>query len=143
MLFEEPILVLVTVYLSVVYGVIYALFEALPVIFVERHGLTVSQDGLIFIGVAIGAVFGAIVNQYCLRDYPALLKEWRGFPPAEKRLEAAMVGGPEFGGWRVLAGVDGRVCECAVVCAGVGDDPVGYGDQFGVYLVLGAFVLSP
>ncbi|OBZ78053.1 putative transporter mfs2 [Grifola frondosa] len=34
MLMMEPILVLVTIYLSLVYGVLYALFEALPVIFI-------------------------------------------------------------------------------------------------------------
>ena len=44
----------------------------------------------------IGAALGATINQYCLRDYPALLKEWKGFPPAEKRLQSAMVGGPSL-----------------------------------------------
>lgn len=96
MLSQEPILVLITIYLSMAYGVIYALFEALPIIFIERHGLTVSQDGMIFIGVAIGAAIGAAINHQFSREYPLLLKQWRGFPPAEKRLRVAMVGCPSL-----------------------------------------------
>lgn len=96
MLLQEPILVLVTIYLSVVYGVIYALFEALPIVFVERHGLTTSQGGLIFIGVGLGSCVGGAVNQYFLRDYPELLHKWRGFTPPEKRLQGAMVGAPSL-----------------------------------------------
>ncbi|KAI0049050.1 MFS general substrate transporter [Auriscalpium vulgare] len=94
MLLVEPILLLVTVYLSVVYGVLYALFEAFPVIFIRTHGLTIPQDGLIFLGVGIGAVLAMFVNIYLLRPYPRLMVEWRGFPPAEIRLYGAMIAGP-------------------------------------------------
>ncbi|KAJ3921057.1 MFS polyamine transporter [Lentinula edodes] len=94
MLLLEPILVLVTVYLSIVYGVLYALFEAFPVIFVERHGFTLSQNGLIFIGVGIGSTLGALTNFYFSLQYSKHIDHWKGFPPAEYRLYGAMVGGP-------------------------------------------------
>ncbi|KAJ3723760.1 major facilitator superfamily domain-containing protein [Lentinula raphanica] len=94
MLLLEPILVLVTIYLSIVYGVLYALFEAFPVIFVERHGFTLSQNGLIFIGVGIGSTLGALTNFYFSLQYSKHIDHWRGFPPAEYRLYGAMVGGP-------------------------------------------------
>ncbi|THH13906.1 hypothetical protein EW146_g6361 [Bondarzewia mesenterica] len=94
MMAMEPILVLVTIYLSIVYGVIYALFEAFPVTFIGKHGLTLSQDGLIFIGAGIGTTVGAFFNLYLSKSYPMLMKEWRGFPPPEKRLYGAMFGGP-------------------------------------------------
>ncbi|KAI0061389.1 MFS polyamine transporter [Artomyces pyxidatus] len=96
MLFVEPILLLVTIYLSVVYGVIYALFEAFPVIFIRIHGLSVSHDGLIFLGVGIGSAIGTCVNIWLLRPYPRLMREWRGFPPAEYRLYGAMIAGPSL-----------------------------------------------
>lgn len=94
MLLQEPILVIITIYMSIVYGLLYALFEAFPIVFVRIRGLTISQDGLIFIGVGIGTTIGASLNYYFSRDYPRLMKEWRGFPPAEERLYGAMMAGP-------------------------------------------------
>ena len=71
-----------------------AVFEAFPLIFAERRGLTIPQTGLMFIGVGIGALLAVIVNWYFLRPYPQLIKEWRGFPPPEKRLPPSMIAGP-------------------------------------------------
>ncbi|KAH9965340.1 MFS polyamine transporter [Russula dissimulans] len=95
MLAQEPILVLITIYSSVVYAVLYALLEAIPVIFIGRHGLTVSQDGLIFLGVSIGTTIGAVSTMYIRGDEnKRLVKEWRGFPPPEQRLYPATIGAP-------------------------------------------------
>ncbi|KAJ3972603.1 major facilitator superfamily domain-containing protein [Lentinula raphanica] len=95
MLAEEPILVLVTAYMSIVYGLLYALFEAFPIIFMERHGLSASQNGLVFIGVGIGSTLGAFLNYYLTETlYVPHYACWKGFPPAEYRLWGAMVGGP-------------------------------------------------
>lgn len=96
MLAVEPILLLVTLYLSLVYGVLYALFEALPFIFVETRGFNIGESGLIFIGVGIGTTAGAAAFVPLSRHYPKLMKEWRGFPPAEQRLFGAMLGGPSL-----------------------------------------------
>ncbi|KAF8466800.1 MFS polyamine transporter [Russula ochroleuca] len=94
MIIFEPILLLVTLYMSLVYGIIYGLFEAYPLIFIEKRGLTIPQTGLVFIGIGIGAVLAVAVNWYFLRPYPRLLREWRGFPPPENRLPPSMIAGP-------------------------------------------------
>ncbi|OSX62324.1 hypothetical protein POSPLADRAFT_1143698 [Postia placenta MAD-698-R-SB12] len=96
MLAVEPILLLVTLYLSLVYGVLYALFEALPFIFVETRGFNIGESGLVFVGVGIGTTLGAAAFVPLSRHYPRLMKEWRGFPPAEQRLFGAMLGGPSL-----------------------------------------------
>ncbi|KAK7053650.1 MFS general substrate transporter [Favolaschia claudopus] len=96
MLAGEPILVLVTLYLSLIYGVLYCLFETIPIIFAEKRGFTLSQTGLIFIGIGIGTSFGAFLNDRLSRHFPQLIKTWRGFPPPEERLLAGMVGGCSF-----------------------------------------------
>ncbi|KAJ7620409.1 MFS general substrate transporter [Roridomyces roridus] len=96
MLSQELILVLVTIYLCLIYGVMYMLFEALPIIFIEKHGFTITQNGLIFIGVGIGTVLGALSTHFLSTGYPQLIKVWRGFPPPEERLRAAMLGAPVF-----------------------------------------------
>ncbi|KAF9481756.1 MFS polyamine transporter [Pholiota conissans] len=94
MLAMEPILVLITIYLAIVYGLLYALFEAFPVIFVVRRHFTIAQDGLIFIGVGIGTTIGSAINLWTSAHYPELIKKWRGFPPPEERLYGAMLGSP-------------------------------------------------
>jgi len=48
----------------------------------------------VFIGLMVGICVGTIVAIYLQKDYPKLLKEWRGFPPAEYRLRGALVAGP-------------------------------------------------
>ncbi|KAF8900698.1 MFS polyamine transporter [Gymnopilus junonius] len=94
MLAQEPILLLVTIYTSIVYGLLYALFEAFPVIFIEHHGFTVAQTGLIFIGVGIGTTIGSFINYLASAHYPELIVKWRGFPPPEDRMYGAMLGSP-------------------------------------------------
>ena len=115
MLALEPILVLVTIYISIVYGLLYAckcyflfflhvlsltlteiipVFEAFPIIFMVKRGFTISQDGLIFIGVGIGTTIGATISYYTSIHYPELIKKWKGFPPPEHRLFGAMIGSP-------------------------------------------------
>ncbi|KAI4523073.1 MFS general substrate transporter, partial [Schizophyllum commune Loenen D] len=94
MFFTEPILLLVTVYVSLVYGILYALFSAIPVVFVTRRNFSISHMGLIFIAVSIGTTLGAFINIVLSAHYPRLIREWRGFPPPEQRLLGAMVGGP-------------------------------------------------
>lgn len=71
-----------------------AVFQAIPVIFIHTRHFSISNDGLIFIGIGIGSILAAVVNLWFLRRYPRLLKQWYGFPPAEERLHSAMVGGP-------------------------------------------------
>ncbi|KAF5313645.1 hypothetical protein D9611_010182 [Ephemerocybe angulata] len=94
MLAMEPILVLVTLYLSLVYGLLYALFQAIPVIFIQHKHFNIAETGLIFIGVGIGTSLGSAINLWTSRIYPKLIVKWRGFPPPENRLISAMIGSP-------------------------------------------------
>jgi MFS transporter, DHA1 family, multidrug resistance protein len=72
----------------------FLVFEALPIIFVEKRHFTVGQVGLVFIGVGIGSTVGALLNIYFTSHYPKLIKKWKGFPPPEERLFGAMLAGP-------------------------------------------------
>ncbi|KAF5309967.1 hypothetical protein D9619_010265 [Psilocybe cf. subviscida] len=94
MLAMEPILVLITIYMSIVYGLLYALFQAFPIVFVVRRGFSLSHTGLIFIGVGLGTTLGSYLNYVFSREYPTLIKKWKGFPPPEYRLYGAMLGSP-------------------------------------------------
>jgi DHA1 family multidrug resistance protein-like MFS transporter len=94
MLAKEPILLLITLYMSVIYGLLYGLFEALPIIFMEVRGFSAGQAALVFIGVGIGTSLGSLLNWWLSRDYAAVAARWRGFPPPELRLTGAMIAAP-------------------------------------------------
>lgn len=92
-LFMEPILVLITIYLSIVYGehetsatlllcltllhpsgLLYSLFESVPIIFSDIRGFNLGQTGLCFIPVLIGTTLGAGVTMALGRKYEVLEK---------------------------------------------------------------------
>ncbi|KAF7969427.1 hypothetical protein HWV62_27375 [Athelia sp. TMB] len=94
MLRREPILVLTTVYLSFVYGLLYALFQAVPIVFAEERGFGDGQTGMTFIAIGVGACVGAIGSFRFSVRYAGLIGKWHGFPPPEERLMGAMIAGP-------------------------------------------------
>ena len=58
MLALEPILLLVTLYTSFIYGIIYLLFEAYPVSFREERGYNLGVSALPFLAIAVGVLRG-------------------------------------------------------------------------------------
>lgn len=98
--FLEPMLIAVTLYISFVYGTLYLLFDAYPVVFMEPeprgHGMKPGSVGLVFLGYFVGSLVGAayaiLVDN---RHYIKKLNENGGKPPApEIRLCMAMFGAP-------------------------------------------------
>ncbi|OOF98379.1 hypothetical protein ASPCADRAFT_164889 [Aspergillus carbonarius ITEM 5010] len=92
MLFLEPILLAVTLYLALVYGILYLFFEAYPVSFEEVRGWTNEGiAGLPFIGILIGVFCGValIVWQTKTRFARKLAKHGRVVP--EERLVPMMI----------------------------------------------------
>lgn len=92
MLFLEPILLLITIYLALVYGILYLFFEAYPVSFMEVRGWTNGGiAGLPFIGILLGVVCGValIIWQTKTRFARKLAKHGRVVP--EERLVPMMV----------------------------------------------------
>ncbi|GKZ19451.1 citrinin biosynthesis cluster MFS transporter mrr1 [Aspergillus brasiliensis] len=92
MLFLEPILLLITLYLALVYGILYLFFEAYPVSFEEVRGWTnAGIAGLPFIGILVGVLCGValIIWQTKTRFARKLAKHGRVVP--EERLIPMMV----------------------------------------------------
>ncbi|EAW14540.1 MFS transporter [Aspergillus clavatus NRRL 1] len=92
MLFLEPILLLITIYLALVYGILYLFFEAYPVSFQEVRGWTnAGIAGLPFIGILIGVGCGValIIWQTKTRFARKLAKHGRVVP--EERLVPMMI----------------------------------------------------
>ena len=70
------------------------MLQAFPIIFVTKRGFTISESGLIFVGVGIGTILGSAINYRAIAHYPDLIRKWKGFPPPEDRLYGAMIGSP-------------------------------------------------
>jgi len=54
--FTEPMVFLLNLYTTLIYGLLYIWFESFPIVFVEIHGFNLGQDGLVFLGIMIGAL---------------------------------------------------------------------------------------
>lgn len=54
LLFLEIIVLLISLYMSILYGVLYMFFVAYPIVYQEGKGYSASQTGLMFIPLAVG-----------------------------------------------------------------------------------------
>lgn len=61
MLFQEPILFLVTMYLALIYGILYLFLEAFPITFGEKRGWKPTIASLPFISLSVGIIIGGTI----------------------------------------------------------------------------------
>ncbi|CAL1706392.1 unnamed protein product [Somion occarium] len=97
-LFTEPMLLAISLYMSFVYGCLYLLFEAYPVVFTDGHHFNPGISGLMFLPILVGGVSGVIC--YLLIWNPRYVKAVEQFKPnpvpPEYRLEQCMAAAPLF-----------------------------------------------
>ncbi|QLL32855.1 hypothetical protein HG536_0D03770 [Torulaspora globosa] len=84
MLCTEPVLLFVSVYQSFVYGILYLLLEAYPIIFVRGYGFDKNGE-LPYIALIIGMFLCGGLIWYCEIDYLKRVKKKGGLVP-EARL---------------------------------------------------------
>lgn len=94
LLFLEPNVLLLSIYMAIVFGTLYFLFAAFPVVFQQGRGWSPGIGGLAFFGVAVG-MLGA--TAYALWDNKRYIRAGQrdpsGFAAPEARLPVCMVGG--------------------------------------------------
>jgi MFS transporter, DHA1 family, multidrug resistance protein len=56
LLFTEPIVFLLDLYIALIYGLLYIWFESFPIVFVEIYGFTLGTEGLAFLGIFVGVL---------------------------------------------------------------------------------------
>ncbi|KAF8212493.1 MFS general substrate transporter [Mycena galopus ATCC 62051] len=93
-LVTEPIVLCVALYISIVYGTLYALFAAFPIVFQQHRHFTSAQGGYAFTGIGVGIILGLASTPIQNRIYwQAMEKSETGRAAPEARLHQAMVGG--------------------------------------------------
>ncbi|PKS06097.1 hypothetical protein jhhlp_007931 [Lomentospora prolificans] len=87
----EPIVLALTLYMSLLYGTLYLLFAAFPFVYQQARGWQQGFTGLAFLGVLVGLVFGVMYNVFDNMRYTRLLSKHAN-PPPESRLQPMMIG---------------------------------------------------
>ncbi|KAE8354222.1 major facilitator superfamily domain-containing protein [Aspergillus coremiiformis] len=86
LLFLEPIVLFISIYMSVLYGLLYMFFVAYPIVYQGGKGWSPGSTGLMFIPLAIGVVMSAACSPFINKHYLSLYDKYGGKPPAEMRL---------------------------------------------------------
>ena len=92
MLFREPILVLITIYMALIYGILYLFFEAYPISFQEERGWNQGVGALPFLGIMVGVLFGSVTITIITKTRFARKMEKHGRVIPEERLPPMILG---------------------------------------------------
>ena len=93
LLFKEPIILILSLYMAIIYGTLYMLFAAYPIVYQQSRGWSQGIGGLPFLGVLIGMIFAITYNIfYDNKRYKRVSDENQGAAPPEARLPLCMAG---------------------------------------------------
>lgn len=92
LLFREPIVLLFSIYTALIYGTLYGLFAAFPVVFQRGRHFSAGEGGLAFLGVGLGIVLATCCTPISNKIYYRAMEKGNGVAPPESRLVMACVG---------------------------------------------------
>ncbi|KAJ5555715.1 hypothetical protein N7535_008148 [Penicillium sp. DV-2018c] len=125
LLFLEPIVLALSVYMAIIYGTMYMEFAAFPIVFEENLKWPQSTSGLSFTGMMIGQILGCAYSILDDGRYKKVADRTAyGRPPPEARLIPAMVGavtlpiGLFWFAWTNFPRIHWIVCEIGTVLFG-------------------------
>ncbi|CAG9954736.1 unnamed protein product [Clonostachys rosea f. rosea IK726] len=92
LLFTEPIVLILSIYMAIIYGVLYMLFAAFPIVYQQARGWNQGIGGLAFLGIMVGMMLAIC---YVIPDNKRFIRvqaENGGFAPPEARLPPSCIG---------------------------------------------------
>ncbi|KAI6087175.1 MFS general substrate transporter [Hypoxylon rubiginosum] len=92
LLFREPIVAFTSLYMAILYGTLYMMFAAFPIVFQQQRGWSPGVGGLAFLGVAVGMMMAVSYSIYDNARYAKVLEANNGRAPPEARLPPALIG---------------------------------------------------
>lgn len=92
LLFKEPIVLLCSVYMAIIYGTLYMLFAAFPIVYQQNRGWNSGVGGLAFLGIMVGMLFAIAYTIPVNKRFVHIMMKHNGFAPPEARLPPSLVG---------------------------------------------------
>lgn len=92
LLFREPIVLLLSIYMAIIYGTLYLCFGAFPIVFQGERHWNQGVAGLAFLGVMIGMIIAVPYSIIDNKRYVQTQGKHAGFAPPEARLPPCLVG---------------------------------------------------
>ncbi|OQD98794.1 hypothetical protein PENSOL_c008G04354 [Penicillium solitum] len=147
LLVRSTILLLSTIYLSIVYGYTYITMTTIAPVFQERYGFSEEASGLAFLGLCLGLGFGALLCSFLLDRYTQRAKTRPGAFAPEQRLPLLlpacllMFAGLLLFGWAVQYHIQFVVPILGTALVGLGLAATSISlqtyivDSFGIYAV--------
>jgi MFS transporter, DHA1 family, multidrug resistance protein len=98
LLVNEPIVLLISLYVAFVYGLLYLFLTAYPLVFQGVHHMSPGIGGLPYFGLIVGMLCAGVYITLTQPSYNRKLAANNGIPVPEWRLPPAMIGGVAFAG---------------------------------------------
>ncbi|KAL8927791.1 MAG: hypothetical protein Q9208_002207 [Pyrenodesmia sp. 3 TL-2023] len=98
LLFTEPIVLLLSIYMAFIYGLLYLFLTAYPIVFQQTHGFNPGVGGLPYFGMILGQLTAGLYIASTQPAYNRKLEANGGIPVPEWRLFPVILGGISFTG---------------------------------------------
>ncbi|KAK5105807.1 hypothetical protein LTR62_002130 [Meristemomyces frigidus] len=122
MLFTEPIILIITIYMSFIYGLLYLNLTAYSLVYGQVYGWSLGVRGLPYFALLIGVVVGVSIVVATNGSYVRKLKANNNIPVPEWRLPLVMAGGIVFAAgllWFGWGGYNPNVSPWVSITAGL------------------------
>ena len=96
LLFTEPIVFLLSVYMAFIYGLLYLFLTAYPIAFQQKRGFGAGVGGLPFFGMIVGELLAGLMIICMQSSYTRKLVANNDVPIPEWRLPPVILGGVAF-----------------------------------------------
>lgn len=123
-------MIILTIYIAVIYGILYLNFAAYPIVFQRGHGWNTGIGGLAFLGILVGTVISVIISVFYINPhYVKVAKRKGGKADPEDRLPPAT-----WGGGLIVIGLTGFAATDAPNVHWIA--PILFGIPFGVGVIV-------
>jgi DHA1 family multidrug resistance protein-like MFS transporter len=140
-LFLEPIVLLVSFYMSFLYGILYLSLTAYGITFGQIYGFSPGVSGLPYIGMIVGVFIGFAAIVLMNPGYVRKLEANNNVPVPEWRLPITMVGGISFAAGLFWFGWTGFTNDIPWIVPTLAGLAIGFG-IFTVFLQLLNYIID-